>query len=463
MSADRALPQDVGAEQAVLGACLLSEEAIEVARELLDESSWYHSPNSLVWQSMVLLHDAGVPVDTTTLQDELRRHGHLERAGGILYLTQLSTEVATWRNVRHHSQIVAEKALARHLIAACADAATQAYDGSKSPEEILQVFQSDLIALEQGHAQGEAEWPDVVAETVAAIERRAAMSDVLSGIPSGYDELDTMTDGWQPGDLILLAARPSVGKTALALSWVNAAAEAGQKVQVFSLEMGAQSLVKRQLAIRANIALHDIRQGRLCDSEWEKIAQETALIAALPISMNDKGGINPMEVRTVCRRVQRRSSLDLVVIDYLHLMTPSERSSTQEEEVGRISRSLKALAKELHVPIIALAQLSRSVESRPVPRPQLSDLRSSGQLEQDADVAMFIYRPEMYDLRDLEVNGQTVPSAGLAALDIAKQRNGPTGSVCLAWRPDFARYDPHPLTPSGYPDAAPPYMHHDNE
>ena len=432
-------PQAVEVEQAVLGAMMLEQRAIVRAIEILDESCFYHAPHSRIFTAMIDLFEQGTPVDQLTLTEELKRRGQLDDVGGVVYLAKLGAEVATTANIDFHARIVLEKALSRKLIETASGVIERAYAADEDVQTLIDKAEQQLFSLSENQiGDGFEPLEKVMGETFEHLERVHARAGTVLGVDTGFADLNDQMSGFQKGDLVILAARPSVGKTALALTLArHAAVEAGVGVAIFSLEMSKMQLAQRLLSAETKVDLHKLRTGRLRDEDWMHLTRNIDRLAQAPIHIDDTPGISVLEARAKARRLQREYGVGLVVIDYLQLMSGHMRTQSREQEISHISRGLKAMAKELDVPVLALSQLSRAVESRTDRRPQLSDLRESGSLEQDADVVMFIYRPEMYDLKSPD--GESLE--GLAQIIIGKQRNGPVGSVDLMWNKESATYE----------------------
>ncbi len=432
-------PQAVEVEQAVLGAMMLEQQAIVRAVEILDESCFYHAPHSRIFAAMIELFDRGTAVDQLTLTEELKRRGQLDDVGGVVYLAKLGAEVATTANIDFHARIVLEKALGRKLIETSSEVIERVYAADEDVQTLLDSAEQKLFSLSENQiGEGFEPLEKVMGETVNHLDRIHAGAGTVLGVDTGFADLNEQMSGFQKGDLVILAARPSVGKTALALTLArNAAVEAGVGVAIFSLEMSKIQLAQRLLSIETKVDLHKLRTGRLRDEDWMNLTHNIERLTRAPIYIDDTPGISVLEARAKARRLQREYGVGIVIIDYLQLMSGHVRAQSREQEISQISRGLKAMAKELDVPVLALSQLSRAVESRTDRRPQLSDLRESGSLEQDADVVMFIYRPEMYDLKSPD--GESLE--GLAQIIIGKQRNGPVGSVDLMWNKESATYE----------------------
>ena len=432
-------PQAVEVEQAVLGAMMLEQRAIVRAFEILDESCFYHAPHSRIFAAMLGLFERGTAVDQLTLTEELKRRGQLDDVGGVVYLAKLGSEVATTANIDFHARIVLEKALGRKLIETSSEIIERAYAADEDVQTLIDNAEQKLFTLSENQiGEGFEPLEKVMGETFEHLETVHARKGTVLGVDTGFADLNDQMSGFQKGDLIILAARPSVGKTAFALTLArNAAVDAGVGMAIFSLEMSKMQLAQRLLSVETKVDLHKLRTGRLSDEDWMNLTHNIERLARAPIYIDDTPGISVLEARAKARRLQREHGVGMIIIDYLQLMSGHLRTQSREQEISHISRGLKAMAKELDVPVLALSQLSRAVESRTDRRPQLSDLRESGSLEQDADVVMFIYRPEMYDLKSPD--GESLE--GLAQIIIGKQRNGPVGSVELMWNKESATYE----------------------
>ena len=436
---ERLPPQAVEVEQAVLGAMLIDRRAIGRAIEILDLDCFYHQAHNRIYEAILGLYENNEAVDQLTLAEELRKREQLDGVGGRVYLATLATQVASAANVDYHARIVLEKALGRKLIETSAQMTEQAYEGHRDIHEVIDWAAQRIFALsESGLSQGFARLDSVLGETVEQIERVHSQASTVSGVETGYQELNNLTSGFQNGDLVILAARPSVGKTALGLCIArNAAMEAGVGVGIFSLEMSSMQLAQRLLCIETRLDLHKLRTGRLREDDWIHLTRNIARLAQAPIYIDDTPGITVLEARAKARRLQREHGVGLIVVDYLQLMSGHQQFNSREQEISHISRGLKALAKELNLPVLAMAQLSRAVEGRTDRRPQLSDLRESGSIEQDADLVMFIYRPDLYGLKDPEGGSME----GYAQIIIGKQRNGPVGNVSMTWNAACATFE----------------------
>ena len=431
----RVLPHSVEAEQSVIGSMLIDLEAIVVDAGILHGEDFYGKQYGIVFEAMTELNDEGRPVDIVTLQDRLREKDVPPEISSLEFVRDLITAVPTSANVRYYAEIVAEKATLRRLIRLNEEIANICYAGKDSLEVILENTEKKIFELIQKRNSSDyVPIREVVLNAMDKIEAASRNKGVVTGIPTGFIDLDYRTAGMQPSDLILVAARPSMGKTALVLNIAqHVAFKQKVTVAIFSLEMSKEQLVNRLFSLESKVDSQHIRTGNLSDSEWEKLIESAGIIGRSQLIIDDTPGISISELRSKCRKYKLEHDLKLVIIDYLQLMSGSSgRNDSRQQEISDISRSLKALARELSVPVIALSQLSRAVEQRPDHRPMLSDLRESGAIEQDADVVMFIYRDDYYN-KDTELKG-------VAEIIIAKQRNGPIGTVNLAWLPDYTKF-----------------------
>lgn len=437
---ERLLPQAVEVERSVLGAMLLSKEAIVEAVEILDETCFYRDAHRRVFQAIASLFDRDEPADQVTVAEELRRRKQLDEIGGASFVASLASGVATAANVNYHSRLVLEKALLRKMINLASQTATECYEGMDDVFTILDNAEQRIFSLSERRL-GRTFLPldEILRETLDELEKAHRREGTISGVPSGYGKLDEMLVGFQPSDLVVLAARPSMGKTALALNMArNAAVLHKQPVAIFSLEMSNRQLAQRLLCAEASVDSHKVRSHRLPDTDWGRLSSAVGRLAEAPIFIDDTPALGVFEMRAKARRLQVEHGIKLVIVDYLQLMSGPPRSENRQQEISFISRSLKALAKELNVPVLALSQLSRAVESRIDKRPMLSDLRESGSIEQDSDVVLFIYRAEQYRITEDDKGEST---EGKAEVIIGKQRNGPTGVVHLVWLDRFARFE----------------------
>ena len=441
----RVPPQATGVEKTVLGAMLIEREAIPRAVEILQPGSFYSDRHNAIYECILSLFERGNPVDLITVGDELKRREKLESVGGSYYLSELTASVDTAANVEYHARIVAEKALLRGLIETMTTVVGQAYDPSADAFELLDHAESEIFRISDSQLRKAAtSMHDVLKETLSRLESIHGREGGITGVPSGFTRLDQMTGGWQRSDLIIIAARPSMGKTAFSLAMARNAAlhpEHPTGVAIFSLEMSSSQLAQRLLTSEARVDAQAARTGRLGDDDWPRLARAAGKLSEAPIFIDDTPGLTVLELRAKCRRLKAEHDIGLIIVDYLQLMhgTGMGKNSNREQEIAHISRSLKGLAKEINVPVLALSQLSRAVETRGGDkRPQLSDLRESGSIEQDADVVAFIYRAERYGIT---VDGNGNSTEGLAEIIIGKQRNGPIGDVSLAFVHQHARFE----------------------
>jgi len=437
---DRARPSALDVERAVLGAMLIDNFAINRVMAVLgDETAFYHTPHRKIYACIYRLSERGKPIDQVTLTEELSRRSELDEVGGPAFIAELAGEMATATNVEYHANIVLEKAQRRRLIDASTQTSIESYDETTDVREVIDRAEQRVFQIAEGElGKGVVSLESVMDETFAAIERAHENAGSLSGVTTGYTELDEITAGLQASDLVILAARPAMGKTAITLCIArNAAIKGNTPVLYFSLEMSVQQLAQRLLCSEARVSSHRLRTGRLSEEEWQRLSEWTGKLMEAPIFIDDTAGISIMEVRAKARRAKSEHNIGLIFIDYLQLMTASENFGSREQEIAYISRSLKGLAKELNVPVVACSQLSRAVESRTDKRPQLSDLRESGSIEQDADVVMFLFRPEVYGITDDEGNSQE----GVAEIILGKQRSGPIGNVFLTFVAEYLRFE----------------------
>lgn len=430
----RILPHSTEAEQSVIGSMIMDREAIVAASEIIGAEDFYNKQYGVIFESMVELNDEGKPVDLVTLQDRLKEKDVPPEVSSLEFVRELITAVPTSANIRHYAGIVAEKSTLRKLIRLNEEIANTCYAGKENLEFILEDTEKRVFELVQKRNTGEfTPIRQVVMDAMDRIERASKNKGAVTGIATGFIDLDYRTAGMQPSDLILIAARPSMGKTAFVLNIAEYVAfKLGKTVAVFSLEMSKEQLVNRLFSMESKVDSQHIRTGQLSDQEWEKLIASAGIIGRSNLIIDDTPGITVPELRSKCRKYKLEHGLSMVIIDYLQLMNGSGRTDSRQQEISEISRSLKALARELDVPVLALSQLSRAVEQRPDHRPMLSDLRESGAIEQDADVVMFIYREDYYK-RDAERND-------VAEIIIAKQRNGPIGTVELAYLPNYTKF-----------------------
>lgn len=432
----RVMPHSVEAEQSVVGAMLMDKDAILTASELISGQDFYQSAYGVIFDSMVELFNEGRPVDLVTLQDRLKEKDVPPEISSLEFVRDLVTAVPTSANVKYYAEIVADKSMMRRLIKLNDELSNICYAGNEPLPAILEKTEKSVFELLQKRNLGEyTPIRQVVLNALDRIERAAKNKGNVTGVPTGFNDLDYKLSGLQPSDLVLVAARPSMGKTAFVLNIARYVAFKKEKgVAIFSLEMSKEQLVNRLFSLESQVDSQAIRTGNLKDSDWEKLIEGAGIIGKSNLIIDDTPGISVSELRSKCRKYKLEHDIQLVIIDYLQLMTGSvgRHSESRQQEISEISRSLKALARELNVPVVALSQLSRAVEGRPDKRPMLSDLRESGAIEQDADVVMFIYRDEYYN-KDTEYKKQ-------AEIIIAKQRNGPVGTVHLAWLADYTKF-----------------------
>lgn len=431
----RVLPHSIEAEQSVIGSMIMDREAIVVASELISGEDFYNKSYGVVFDSMVELHDEGQPVDLVTLQNRLKEKDVPPEISGLEFIRELVTAVPTSANIKYYANIVAEKSVLRKLIRLMEDIANNCYAGKDSMEVILEDTEKRVFDLVGRRNTGDfVPIREIVMNAMDKIEKASHSDGNVTGIATGFIDLDYRTAGMQPSDLVLIAARPSMGKTAFVLNIAQYVAfHSKECVAIFSLEMSKEQLVNRLFAMESKVDSQHLRTGNLSDLEWEKLIESAGMIGQSKLIIDDTPGISVGELRSKCRKFKLEMDLKMVIIDYLQLMSGGGRSTdSRQQEISDISRSLKALARELQVPVLALSQLSRAVEQRPDHRPMLSDLRESGAIEQDADVVMFIYRDDYYN-PDTE-------KKGIAEINIAKQRNGPIGTIDLVWLPEFTKF-----------------------
>ena len=450
----RQAPWSNEAEQAVLGAMLLDQDAALKAAEFLDDTMFYREGHRLLFRAMIALTERGDVIDPVTLRDELARRGDLDRAGGMEYVAALIDVVPTAANVDYHAKIVRDKAVLRRLVEAATGIIQDVYEGRGTAGEVLDNAEHRVFQVAQFRRSEEfSRIKELIWPTMERIEQLQSGAGSVTGVPSGFLDLDRLTAGFQRADLVIVAARPSMGKTALALNIVqHAAIEHNVGVAIFSLEMSKDALVQRLLCSEGLVDAQRLRRGQLRDDDYPKLARAAGLLGTAPIWIDDSAALTPLAMRSKARRLKAEHDIAMVIVDYLQLMQGPGDSENRQQEISYISRSLKALAKELDVPVVAISQLSRAPEQRGGEhrRPQLSDLRESGAIEQDADVVCFIYRQEFYDG---PVDPKTNESIeGIAEVIVGKQRNGPTGTVKLHFKKEYTRFDNYTSR-----DAPPPH------
>lgn len=420
-------PHSVEAEQSVLGSILLDKEAMISVSETLVPEDFYKEAHKVIYESMLKLYNSQSEIDLITLTDELRDQGYLDDIGGIAYITSLSTVVPTTSNIKYYVNIVKEKSISRQLISAANDIINLGYDGSAKVEYILENAEKKIFDISQERATNDFQpINQVISEALSMLEKLYEEKNDVTGLTTGFRDLNKKINGLQRSDLLLIAARPAMGKTAFALNLVqNAALKGDASVAVFSLEMSKEQLVQRMIASQSTVELKKIKTGTLADNDWPRITDGMAILSGAKIHIDDTPGIKISELRSKCRKLKIEKGLDLVLIDYLQLMEGEGQNESRQQEIAKISRSLKILAKELDCPVVALSQLSRAPEQRADHRPMLSDLRESGSIEQDADIVMFLYRDEYYNPDTEKKN--------IGEVIVAKNRHGETGTVELVW------------------------------
>jgi replicative DNA helicase len=433
---ERLPPYNEDAERAVLGAVMLDKEALGIADQFVKVDDFYRMEHSVVYEVMLYLYENDQAIDGITVAEELERRNSLQRLGGVDFLATLLSTVATSANVEHHAKIVHDKALLRNLITTAGEISTSAFEGSEDTDIILDNAQSKIYSISETRSANQFKAvKDVVPGTFSKINEAFTNKSDVTGIRTHFGDFDRMTAGLQDSDLLILAARPSMGKTAFALNLAyNVAVKEDVPVAIFSLEMASEQLVMRMLCSSGGFNGHDLRKGNLTNEQWPKLTEACSRMSDAPIFIDDTSGISIMEMKAKARRLKQQHDIGLIVIDYLQLMTAGGKVENRQQEISNISRNLKGMAKDLNVPVLALSQLSRAVESRGGDhRPMLSDLRESGAIEQDADVVMFIYREEVYKPEDESVRNK-------ATFIIGKQRNGPIGNFDLHFHKAFTRF-----------------------
>ncbi len=430
----RVMPHSVEAEQAVIGSMLMDKEAVAAASDMLIKDDFYTGQYGILFEAIAQLYAEGKPADLIQVQEKVKQNGAPPEISGMEFLRDILTSVPTSANIRHYAKIVKDKATMRRLIKAAQDIEESCYGGRDELESVLFNAEKNVNAITQTGGSGEFQpIGEVVIEALDRMQAASSAGGKITGIATGFTDLDYKMAGLQNSDLILIAARPSVGKTAFALNIAhNVSVKHDITTAIFSLEMSKLQLVNRIISMESKVDSKNIRTGNLSPSEWASIAEGASNVGMSGLIIDDTPGISIGELRGKCRKLKRDNNLGLIIIDYIQLMTGGGKSESRQQEVSEISRALKGIARELNVPVVALSQLSRAVESRPDKRPMLSDLRESGAIEQDADVVMFIYRDEYYN-KDTDRKGE-------AEIIIAKQRNGPTGTVNLAYIADFTKF-----------------------
>jgi replicative DNA helicase len=432
---EHTLPSNLEAERTVLGAILVDNAAFNSAAEILSREDFYRDAHRRIFEAMAVLAERSQPVDLVTLKDELTRRSALEAVGGATFLAGLVDGVPRITSVEHWSRLIKEKAVLRNLIHAGNRIVQSCYEGEDEASTLLDRAEKAIFDIaERRIRQGFVDMGEIVKESFRTIDQLSQSKDVVTGLPTGFVDIDEMTSGLQKGDLVIVAGRPAMGKTSFCLNVAqNVALRTGETAGIFSLEMSRAQLALRMLCSDARIDAHRLRTGKLTEKDWARLAKAYTDLSQARIYIDDSATITPLEMRAKCRRLKAEHNLGLVMVDYLQLVTSSGRVENRQQELSAISRSMKGLAKELDVPVLALSQLSRAPEARTDRRPQLSDLRESGALEQDADIVMFIYREEEYKATD--------ENRGIAEIIIGKQRNGPTGNRKLAFIKEFTRFE----------------------
>ena len=423
-------PHNLEAEKAVLGGIFLKPAVLHDIVDLLNEEDFYSPVHKTIFQAFLDLYKNGVPIDQLTVYEQLRKQGKLDEVGGAVYLNELTDSTVSASNAAYHAEIVRDRSVQRHLIGAASGIISACFEGADDVDNILDQSEASIFAISESRTrQTYRSSKDLVDRVFLQLQERVENKELVTGVPTDYSRLDELTAGLQPSDLIIVAGRPAMGKTAFALNVaMRAAVNHEVPTAIFSLEMSMEQLMMRMLCARRNVDLSRLRRGFLDDDDWARLYDAAQDLSRAPIYIDDTPALTTLELRARCRRLKAEKGLDLVVVDYLQLMRAARRVDSREQEISEISRSLKSLAKELHLPVVALAQLNRKVEDRTgSKKPILSDLRESGAIEQDADVIMFLYRDEVYNRKDDN------PKKGIAEVIIGKQRNGPTGAVELSF------------------------------
>jgi replicative DNA helicase len=439
--ADVKPPAATDIEASVLGAMMIEREAVPKAIELLTPASFYLKEHRLIFEAMVSLFESGEPIDTVTLYEELKKREQAEDVGGAVYLSKLSQNISSAANIEYHAKIILEKEILRGLITSAHEIAKAAYQGTEDAFDILDQAERKIFEITETHLKKSFVGMDrAVRDALEYIEAIHSNTKQKFSVPTGFYQLDDMLGGFQKSDLIIIAARPSMGKTALALTLArNAAVDHKIPVGIFSLEMATMQLIIRMLCAEGRLNAHLVRTGKLPSEEGVKLSKNAHRLIESPLYIDDTPAQTVLEIRAKARRLKSEKNVGMIIIDYLQLMQGPSNSESREREISHISRSLKSLAKELNIPVIALAQLNRAVETRNDKRPQLSDLRESGSIEQDADVVLFLNRPEYYGIKNFADDASSTD--GVAEVIIGKQRNGPTGDIRLAFIKEYARFE----------------------
>ncbi len=437
ISGGRIPPQNIEAEQSVLGTILLSDHSLSTVLELLESSDFYRDNHKLIFEAMILLFEKNEPQDIITVSNQLKDQNNLDQAGGVAYLATLTSIVPVTSNLIHYARIIRQKAVLRNLITVNTQIASRCYEQQGDIDTLVDEAEQAIFEIARSKSdQSFTALKHIIPEAFETVEQLFKRKEMITGIPTGFPELDKMTAGLQPSDLIILAGRPSMGKTAFAMNIAqNTSLLDKTGVAIFSLEMSKEQLAMRLLCSAGHIDSQRVRTGKLHEDDWPKLTRAVGMLTEAPMYIDDTPAISVLEMRAKVRRLAAQYPLGLIIVDYLQLMRGRNSSENRTQEISEISRSLKAMAKELKVPVVALSQLNRSLESRPDKRPMMSDLRESGAIEQDADVICFIYRDEVYN------KGDDNPDRGIAEIIIGKQRNGPTGTVKLTFIKEFTMFE----------------------
>ncbi len=431
---ERIPPHNLDAEKSVLGAMMLSKEALFEVMDEITAEDFYSKANKEIFEAMMILQKDNAPIDAITVIEELVRRKTLEAVGGRAYVAQLSSEVPTVSNVREYAKIVAEKAILRKLIQVADKVSTKSYEGSEVTLDILEFAEKGIFDIAKAKQHGElTEISKIIIQNFQQIQQRSQTKGSVTGVPSGLTDVDRKLSGFQKSDMIVLAARPSMGKTAFALNIaLNAAKKSNANVLIFSLEMSKEQLGQRLLSMESRVEAQKMSTGDVDKEDWDNMAQALDALGKMHIVIDDTPGVKLMEMKNKCRRMKAEQGLDLIIVDYLQLMEGERRTENRQQEITSISRGIKLLAREVDCPVIVLSQLSRAPENRENHRPILADLRESGAIEQDADVVMFLYRDEVYN--------EETEKPGICEVKIAKHRNGPIGTVEVAWQNKYTRF-----------------------
>ena len=431
---DRTPPNDPAAEQSVLGAMLLSKDAIADVVELVRESDFYRPAHQTIFATILDLYGRGEPADAVTVAAELTKNGEISRVGGASYLHTLVSLVPTAANANYYGRIVREQAILRRLVEAGTRIVSMGYAGTGDVDDVVDRAQAEVYDItERRTSEDYLPLSEIMGDALTEIEAISNRDGEMVGVPTGFADLDSLTNGLHPGQLIMIAARPSIGKSTLGVDFCRAASiKHGLTSAIFSLEMSRNEIVMRLLSAEAQVPLQHMRSGNMTESDWSKLASKMGVVSDAPLFIDDSPNMNLMEIRAKCRRLKQRHNLRLVVVDYLQLMTSGKKVESRQQEVSEFSRSLKLLAKELDVPVVAISQLNRGPEQRQDKRPMLADLRESGSLEQDADMVVLLHREDFYERES--------PRAGEADFIVAKHRNGPTATITVAFQGHYSRF-----------------------